>query len=79
MITLKQFRRKYNLTQKELAEKLHTTPTTLSKYENGRWHINQYVIDRIKEEYGEDIRPIRYKGSGVRKVWMLKPERKTHD
>lgn len=57
MLTLKQFRKKYHLSQKELAAILHTTTTTLSHYENGRWHINQSVIDCIKELYGEDIKP----------------------
>ncbi|MBR1708733.1 MAG: helix-turn-helix transcriptional regulator [Clostridia bacterium] len=32
MLTLKQFRQKYKMTQKQLAEFLGTTPTTLSKY-----------------------------------------------
>ena len=74
MLTLKQFRQKYNLTQKELAAKLHTTVTTLSKYENGEWIINQAVIERIKEEYGEDIRPRQRRSSG-KKVWMKRPEK----
>ncbi len=59
MLTIKQFRRKYRLTQKELALKIGITPATLSKYENGHWSINQAVIDRIKEEYGEEIRPVQ--------------------
>ena len=70
MLTLKQFRNKYHLTQKELVEKLHTTPTTISKYENGIWVINQSVIDWIKKEYGEDIRPLKTKPS--KKVWTRK-------
>ena len=69
MITLKQFRKKYNLTQKELAQKLGATPTTLSKYENGYWIINQVFFDRIKEEYGENIRPVQPRSSG-KKVWI---------
>ena len=68
MLTLKQFRKKYKLTQKELAEKIGTTPTTLSKYENGEWVINQSVYDKIKAEYGEDIRPL--KNRPMKKMWM---------
>lgn len=69
MLTLKQFRNKYKLTQKELAQILGTTPTTLSKYENGEWHINQSVIDKIEAEYGETIRPVQHKGIKKKKVW----------
>ena len=68
MLTLKQFRKKYKLTQKELALKLGTTSSTISKYENGEWVINQSVYDRIKAEYGEDIRPL--KNRPAKKVWM---------
>ena len=68
MLTLKQFRSRYGITQKELAQKLGTTPTTLSKYENGQWTINQYVIDKIKELYDVDIRPLKR----MKKVWMKK-------
>ena len=59
MLTLKQFRKKYKITQKELAQKIGCTSKTLSMYENGKWVINQHVFDRIKEEYGEDIRPLK--------------------
>ena len=45
MLTLKQFRAKHKLTQKQLAQEIGITPTTLSMYENGRWAINQAVID----------------------------------
>ena len=58
-LTLKQFRLKYKLSQKALAELLGTTARTLSMYESGRWVINQYVIDKIKELYGESIRPLK--------------------
>ena len=67
MLTLKQFRKKYKLTQKELAQKLGTTPTTLSKYENGLWQINQAIIDEIEAEYGETIRPVQPRSK--KKVW----------
>ena len=72
---LKQFRTKYHLTQKELAQILGTTPTTLSHYENGRWHLDQSVIDTIKERYGETIRPVahatpvRHRSPKQTKVW----------
>ena len=58
-LTLKQFRLKYKLSQKALAELIGTTARTLSMYESGRWVINQYVIDKIKELYGENIRPLK--------------------
>ena len=59
------------ITQKDLASQIGTTPTTLSKYENGQWHINQYVIDFIKREYGVDIRPVAYRGMPkAKKVWI---------
>lgn len=67
MLTLKQFRAKYKPTQKELAQRIGTTPTTISMYENGKWVINQSVIDWAKAEYGEDIRPLKNKP--VKKVW----------
>ena len=70
MLTLKQFRNKYKLTQKELAQILEITPTTLSKYENGEWHINQSVIDKIQAEYGEAIRLVQHRGMKKKKVWM---------
>ena len=65
MLTLKQFRNKYKITQKDLAAKVGVTPTTLSKYERGEWMINQAVIDRIKAEYGEDIRPLARRNSSL--------------
>jgi transcriptional regulator with XRE-family HTH domain len=71
MLTLKQFRNKYKITQKDLAAKVGVTPTTLSKYERGEWMINQAVIDRIKAEYGEDIRPLARRNSR-QKIWMKK-------
>ena len=58
-LTLKQFRLKYKLSQKALAEVLGTTARTLSMYESGRWVINEYIIDKIKELYGENIRPVK--------------------
>ena len=73
MLSLKQFRNKYKITQKELAKIIGTTPATLSKYENGIWTINQAVIDTIYEKYGEQIRPIGTRSDG-RKVWKKRGE-----
>ena len=56
MLSLKQFRNKYKITQKELAKIIGTTT------------INQAVIDTIYEKYGEQIRPIGTRSDG-RKVW----------
>ena len=67
MLTLKQFRAKYKLTQKDLAKSIGTTPTTIIMYENGKWVISQRVIDWAKAEYGEDIRPLKNKPA--KKVW----------
>ena len=61
MLTLKQFRAKYKLTQKELAKSIGTTPTTIFMYENGKWVISQRVIDWAKAEYVENIRPLKNK------------------
>jgi len=36
-------------------------------YENGKWVINQRVIDWAKSEYGEDIRPLKNKPA--KKAW----------
>lgn len=68
MLTLKQFRDRYNITQKELARQVGVTPTTLSNYEHGEWLINQAVIDKIKKLYGVDIRPLKSR----KKVWERK-------
>ena len=70
MLSLRQFRNKYCLSQRALASILGTTPTTISKYETGQWVMNQAVIDKIKQLYGEDIRPLKPKLPP--KVWMKK-------
>ena len=56
-LTLKEFRKKYHLTQAALAKEIGTTPHTISMYENGRWVMNEAVAEYIKEKYGEDIKP----------------------
>lgn len=70
MLTLKQFRLKYKFSQNALAKRLGTTPRTLNMYETGQWTINQVIIDKIKEEFGEDIRPL------VGKQWISVPRKK---
>ena len=72
MLSLKQFRKKHNLSQKALAQILGTTPTAISKNETGKWAINPYGITKIHELYGEEIRPIRLKRPP--KVWMKREE-----
>ena len=79
MISLKRFRKKYGLTQKELAQKVGTTPTTISKYENGEWRLNQAVIDAIKDEYGEDISAVQRRTHTVKKVWVKKDDTAVRD
>ena len=54
-MTLKQFRSRTGLTQKELAQTVGITQQTLSRYEKGEWTLNQSVINRIKELYGTDM------------------------
>ena len=58
-MTLKQFRSRAGLTQKELAQIVGVTPLTLSRYEKGEWTLNQSVIDRIREQFGVEIRPLK--------------------
>lgn len=70
MLTLKQFRTKYNITQRDLATQVGVTPATLSKYEHGEWLINQTEIDKILELYGVEIRPVKRKRP--KKIWMKK-------
>ena len=79
MLTIKQLRIKYKLTQKELAEKVGVSTTTISMYENGRWHLNQYLIDRIKAEFGEDIRPVKKKATKKKKATWQKTSSGTID
>lgn len=57
MLTLKEFRKKYHLTQAALAKEIGTTPHTISMYENNRWVMNEFVAEYIKEKYGEKIKP----------------------
>ena len=70
MMTLKQFRSRRKITQKELANAVGITPTTLSKYENGEWLINQVVIDRIRELYGVEIRPLLRTTKRAKRTWQ---------
>ena len=65
-MTLKQFRSRAGMTQKELAQMIGVTPLTLSRYEKGEWMLNQYVIDRIRELYGVEIRPLK----SYQKTWQ---------
>ena len=58
-MTLKQFRSRTGLTQKELAQIVGVTSLTLSRYEKGEWMLNQSVINKIRELYGFDIRPLK--------------------
>ncbi len=76
MQTLRQFRSRRKITQKDLAKQVGVTPSTLSKYESGEWVINQAVIYKIKEMYGVDIRPLksRKKTWQVRRNAYLNPE-----
>ena len=67
-MTLKQFRSRNGMTQKELAQIVGVTPLTLSRYEKGEWVLNQHVIDRIRELYGIEIRPLK----SYKKTWQLR-------
>lgn len=65
-MTLKQFRSKTGMTQKGLAQIVGVTPLTLSRYEKGEWMLNQSVINKIRELYGVDIRPLK----SHQKIWQ---------
>ena len=65
MQTLMQFRTSRKISKAELARQVGTTVTTITKYESGEWIINQAVIDKIRELYGVDNRPLQSR----KKVW----------
>ena len=65
-MTLKQFRSRAGLSQKEMAQIVGVTPLTLSRYEKGEWTLNQSVINKIRELYGVDIRPLK----SHQKIWQ---------
>ena len=48
MLTLKQFRAKYKLTQKELAKSIGTTPTTIFMYETEEQTGKKGVDEEIR-------------------------------
>ena len=56
---LREMRALLGLTQKELAQIVGVTSLTLSRYEKGEWTLNQSVINKIRELYGFDIRPLK--------------------
>ncbi len=61
-----EMRHKANLTQKELAEKIHTTRSAISRYENADY--NSYsipLLTRMATACGSDIE-IRFKSKGKR-------------
>lgn len=47
MLELKKFRKKQNLTQKELAQRLNVCPNTISQYETGDREPNLSVLKRM--------------------------------
>lgn len=55
MIKLKQLRKKYHLTQKELAKKLGTTQRNISYYECGVHSPDIYMLKRIAELFNVSI------------------------
>lgn len=46
-------RQKHNLTQKELAHKLHTSQQTISRIEKGDQNVTIGLIERIAEVFGK--------------------------
>jgi SOS-response transcriptional repressors (RecA-mediated autopeptidases) len=49
--TLKQLREKNSLTLEQLAQKLETTPITLSRYENGKRSVSLCILEEICKIY----------------------------
>ncbi|MDE6102487.1 MAG: helix-turn-helix domain-containing protein, partial [Ruminococcus sp.] len=48
---LLQLRNKYNLTQKELAEKVDTSPQNIDLYESGKRKINVEILGKIADVF----------------------------
>ena len=48
-------RKKYNLTQKELADKLHVTAQAVSKWENGRGVPDIELLKKLSEEFDVSV------------------------
>ena len=48
-------RKKYNLTQKELADKLNVTAQAVSKWENGRGVPDIELLKKLSEEFDVSI------------------------
>ena len=48
-------RRKYNLTQKQLADKLSVTAQAVSKWENGRGVPDIEILKKLSEEFNVSI------------------------
>ena len=52
---IKMIREKYNLTVRDLADKLNTTPSTISAYENGKTLILTAFAYQICKEYNVSL------------------------
>ena len=52
---VRRLRKANGLTQKELAEKLYVTPSTISKWENGAAMPDVYAVTDMADIFGEEV------------------------
>lgn len=52
---MRRLRKEHKLTQRELAEKLYVTPSTVSKWENGVAVPDIYAITRMADVFGVPV------------------------
>lgn len=58
--TLKGLRADFNLTQKEVAEKIGVSPDTISKWENGKTYPDVEDIWKIEELFSVSFADIKF-------------------
>ena len=67
-------RKKYNLTQAELASRLHVTAQAVSKWENGRGVPDIELLKRLSEEFDVSITELiegEKEHKKAKKIWLL--------
>ncbi len=52
---MRKLRKANGLTQKELAEKLYVTPSTISKWENGAAMPDVYAVTAMADIFGVEV------------------------
>uniref|UniRef100_A0A6M3LPI6 Putative DNA binding, helix-turn-helix domain containing protein n=1 Tax=viral metagenome TaxID=1070528 RepID=A0A6M3LPI6_9ZZZZ len=53
--TLRELRKSLGLTQAQLAAMVGLAPSTLTRYELGRWPIPPHIIERLRQQVGVTI------------------------